>query len=373
MVTVKQIVEQVEQIAPPALALPEDPAGLQTGSMDWEVRLLMLALDASLDTIQQAASRGAGMLLTHHPLIFKPLGRVDTQTRIGQAVACSLENKVAVYSAHTNLDAARGGINWTLADGLNLERVQVLLGTSPERVKLVTFVPLSAAEELRNALFAAGAGNIGDYSSCSFTTQGTGSFFGAEGTNPVAGRAGELELVTEIRLEVILESEMITPVVKALRDHHPYEEPAADLYPLLSSQKEEGLGLVGDLPGDMTIEDVSGDFVRLLGIRTVRLVGDRNARVRRLALCAGSGASLLESAAASGADLFVTGDVKYHDARGAQEAGLPVLDVGHFAPERYGLEKFGAMLESKINATGANVQFIYAEEEDPFTALPGSQ
>jgi dinuclear metal center YbgI/SA1388 family protein len=372
VLTVRQIVDQVEQMAPPALALPEDPTGLQAGSMDWEVRLLMLALDASLDTIQQAATSNAGMLLTHHPLIFKPLRRIDTQTAAGQAIACSLENRVAVYSAHTNLDAARDGINWTIADYLNLRNVQVLLETSPARVKLVTFVPRDSVEALRSALFTAGAGRIGAYTHCSFSSHGTGTFYGADGTKPAVGESGALERVPEERLEIVLEPELISAIVPVLRDHHPYEEPATDLYSLLPAQSGEGLGLAGELPGEPSVEEVARDLVARLDALTARLVGDKGARVKRLALCAGSGASLLKSAANSGADLFVTGDVKYHDAREAQETGMAVLDIGHFAPERYGLERFGMMLESKLKATGAEIQIIHAQEKDPFSDVTGS-
>lgn len=333
----------------------------------------MIALDANLHSVQQAASDGAGMLLTHHPLLYRPLTRVDTRTRVGQAVSCSLENRIAIYSAHTNLDAARGGINWALADYLCLEKVQVLAGTTPGRVKLVTFVPSSSAEELRNALFAAGAGHIGAYSRCSFSSEGTGSFFGTDTTHPAAGKAGEFELVPEIRLEMILDRELMVPAMNALRDHHPYEEPAADFYSLLPGQSEEGLGLVGDLPETSSVEEISRKLAGLLDLKNARLVGGEKDQVNRLALCAGSGASLLHSAAGNGAQLFVTGDVKYHDAREAQDAGLTILDIGHFAPERYGLEIFGAMLESRIKAAGAEVQIVYAKEIDPFTTLPGLQ
>lgn len=373
MLTVKQIVDQVEKIASPALALPEDPTGLQTGSMDWEVRLLLLALDANLDTIQQAVSCNAGMLLAHHPLIFKPLGQIDTQSPIGQVVALSLENRIAVYSAHTNLDAARRGINWTLADHMNLKNAQVLCGTGPERVKLVTFVPRDSAEELREALFAAGAGGIGAYTHCSFSSEGAGTFFGTQGTRPAVGEPGGLEKVPEVRLETVLDLDMVNPTMMALREHHPYEEPAVDFYSLLPVEGEQGLGLVGDLPLESSVEEVTLDLVTLLDAKAARLVGDKESRVRRLALCAGSGSSLLESAARSGADLFVTGDLKYHDAREAQEAGLAVLDIGHFAPEKYGFEMFGVTLESEIKATGAELEIVYAQEKDPFLAVPGSQ
>ena len=373
MLTVRQIVDQVEKIASPAFALPEDPTGLQTGSMDWEVRLLMLALDANLDTIQQAVSCNAGMLLAHHPLIFKPLGQIDTQSPIGQVVALSLENRIAVYSAHTNLDAARRGINWTLADHMNLKDAQVLCGTGPERVKLVTFVPRDSADELRDALFAAGAGGIGAYTHCSFSSEGAGTFYGTQETHPAVGEPGGLERVPEVRLETVLDLDMVNPTMMALREHHPYEEPAVDFYSLLPVEAEQGLGLVGDLPLESSVEEVTLDLVTLLDAKAARLVGDRESRVRRLALCAGSGSSLLESAARSGADLFVTGDLKYHDAREAQEAGLAVLDIGHFAPEKYGLEMFGVTLESEMIATGAEVEIIYAQEKDPFLAVPGSQ
>ena len=369
MLTVREIAEQTEKIAPPSMALPDDPIGLQVGNMEWQVRRLMLALDASPDTVGQAVSSGVDMLLTHHPLFYKPIRNLDLDTVFGHAVAMAIEKRIAVYSAHTNLDAAPRGINRALAEMLTLRNVQAFGSTEPSRVKLVTFVPAEALERVRQAIFNLGHGTIGSYSRCSFTTIGEGTFLGSEGTNPVAGKAGRLEKVREVRLEIIIEESDIESTMDALGEAHPYEEPAVDFYPLFPQKGKNGLGLVGDLDSEVVLADLAETLREKLGISAVRLVGNKGTIIRRVALCAGSGASLMEEALVRGSDLFITGDVRYHDARRVQETGLSLLDIGHFAPERYGMERFGKLLDGALRDLGKAVEILYAVEENPFTTL----
>ena len=371
MLTVGKIVEQSEKIAPLSLALPDDPVGLQLGSMAWQVRRLMLALDAGPDTIGQAVDSGADMLLTHHPLIFKPLNKVDFDTMAGKAVALAIENRVAVYSAHTNLDASAHGINRALAGLLGLRNVQVFGSTGPGNLKLVTFVPGEALEPVREALFNAGNGIVRAYSRCSFTNTGEGTFLGSEGTEPAVGQAGRFERAKEARLEIIVARDNLNPTMDALRQAHPYEEPVVDLYSLFTREEETGLGLAGNLNPERTIEDLASDLMAGLGESNARLVGRPSTVVRRAAICAGSGASMLEDKMVLESDLFITGDIRYHDARRAQEAGLALLDIGHFAPECFGIKHFGKMMEKALNHLNETVEIIYADEENPFTPLIG--
>ncbi|NOY87679.1 MAG: Nif3-like dinuclear metal center hexameric protein [Deltaproteobacteria bacterium] len=369
MLTVRKIVEQTEKIAPPSLALPDDPIGLQVGSMEWQVRRLMLALDAGPDTIGQAVNSGADMLLTHHPLFYKSIRNLNLDTMAGRAVALAIEKRVAIYSAHTNLDAAPRGINRALAELLTLQNVQAFGSTDPARLKLVTFVPDEALERVRQAIFNLGHGTIGEYSKCSFTTPGEGTFLGSEGTDPAVGRTGRFEKVREVRLEIIIEERNLRSTIEVLKGAHPYEEPTVDLYPLFPLDRGNGLGLVGDLDPGAALEDLAQTLLKDLGASAVRWVGRKGTVIRRVALCAGSGASLLEDNLVKGSDLFITGDIRYHDARRAQEAGLALLDIGHFAPERFGMEFFGRLLDVALKGLDETVEIVYAVEENPFITL----
>ncbi len=369
MVTVGQIVDEVEKIVPRNIGLPDDPAGMQVGSRDWQVQKIMLAVDADGSTVRQAVHGGAGLLLTHHPLFHQPVGKVDLQTPIGRTIGLCLENRIAVYSAHTNLDAAANGINASLADALEIADRHVLLPTDPAQVKLVTFVPGESLKDVRGSLFRSGAGTVGAYSNCSFVTSGEGTFLGGEGAEPSVGQPGRQESVAEVRLEVVLKRDDLDSALVALRAAHPYEEPVVDAYDLLPTSSRVGIGLIGDLPAKMSVEDLVKRLTGLWNIRCARFIGDPPGPLQKVALCAGSGASLLQPAAAGGAELYITGDMKYHDARLAQQVGLPVLDLGHFGPERMGLERFGELLRGSLQELDKNIGVLFAKEEDPFQQI----
>ena len=369
MASVKQIIEHIEKIAPPDMALPEDPSGFQIGDRNREVDKIMVALDASYQTVRQAVGARAGLLVSHHPLIYRPLSLIDLGTETGKTVALCLEGEVAVYSAHTSLDASPGGINASLADTLGLVDRQALAGSGRDRVKLVTFVPAGSAEEVRQALFQAGGGRVGAYSSCSFAAAGEGTFFGDAGTDPAIGRSGVLEKVPELRLEVVIDRVDLDPAVSSLRSSHPYEEVAVDLYPLVNYGGGHGMGVVGNLPSSVPAVELAGRLREVLGFENIRVAGDIDRVVGRVALCAGSGASLLGAALASGADIYITGDLKYHEAREAEEAGFCVLDIGHFAPERFGMEVFARTLGDVLMGSGLEVELEIASEWDPFRSV----
>ncbi len=369
MLIVTDIVRIIEELAPPGLAMPHDPIGLQSGSGQWEVERLMIALDADHRTIRQAADAGAGMLVSHHPLIYGPLVSIDPESPVGRAVAHSLEFKVAVYCAHTNLDAAKNGINNSLAALLGLAGRAVLADRTPERFKIAVFVPENALGEVRTAAFEAGAGKIGAYTRCSFASSGIGTFMGSEDADPSAGSPGSFEEVSELRLEVIANSNVVDGVIDAIRGVHPYEEPAIDIYSLHGLGTGEGVGIIGSLPEKATVGKLANTMIDLLGTGSVTVIGEENRKVQRVAICSGSGASLIGTASAGGAEAYLTGDMKYHDARQAEELDLPVIDFGHFAPERYGMKEFGNTLHTALEKTGAKIEILYAEEEDPFKVI----
>jgi dinuclear metal center YbgI/SA1388 family protein len=367
--TVKQIIQIIEEIAPKALALPGDPVGLQCGELDRTVNRLMVSLDATLETVAQAAEFKADLLVTHHPLLFEPLTHENILGPTGRTLARAIRGDLAIYSAHTNLDASPNGINASLASLLDLSERKFLQSAGPDPFKVVVFVPGEKLEPVRAAAFQAGAGLIGDYSGCSFVVDGVGTFRPEKGAAPVTGKIGYDEKVQEVRIEISVRSEVLGAVLDEIRKAHPYEEPAIDVYPTAFSTPGAGFGITGELPQRSTVGQVAARVGSGLKAGPLRLVGKKGAKIKNVAVCAGSGAALLDAAVAAGAELYITGDVKYHDARKAEDVGIHVLDVGHFAPERYGLLGFGKLLGKKLAEQGLNDQLSHAKESDPFTAV----
>ena len=343
--------------------------GLQCGDSGRPARKIMLALDASTSTVNQALAWGADLLITHHPLLFEPLGPGNIHGPSGEAFARAVRGELAVYSAHTNLDASPRGINDSLAGIVGLTGREVLLPAGPDLFKVVVFLPQASIESVRDAAFEAGAGRIGRYSRCSFAAPGEGTFFGSEGARPVIGSPGRMEVVGEARLEVLVPEGRLAGVLGAVRRAHPYEEPAVDVIPLRGKAAGIGIGVVGCLPSAMRLGDLTARVKGALRLKAVRIVGSLERKVRKVAVCGGSGGSLLAAAGASGAELFISGDIKFHEARAAQERNLSILDVGHFAPERFGMLRFGELINGKFMEKGWDIPIRYAKEKDPFKTI----
>jgi len=364
--TVEKIVDIIEGFAPISLAMPGDPTGLQCGDLHRKVSRMMLSLDAGLDAVHQAVSAKTDLLVTHHPILFEPLDTSNIGKPEKRALITVLREDLAVYSAHTNLDACASGINASLAGLLDLDGRKFLKGCGAGSYKVVAFVPPESLEEVRTAAFKAGGGRIGGYSDCSFSTEGEGTFYPGKGTSPVKGRPGRSEKVREVRLEISAFSENLGSILAALHRAHPYEVPVIDVYPSKGDSRAAGFGIAGMLKRSMTAGQVADRIGSVLKPGSPRLVGKRGRRVRKVAVCAGSGSSLLDAAVESGAQLFITGDVRYHEARKAEDAGISILDVGHFAPERFGFLKFGKLLDKELVRNGYAVELLFAREKDPF-------
>jgi len=367
VLSIREIIVHIERMVPPRLAQEGDPIGLQVGDPALRAGRIMVALDASPFTVRQAVKGGAGLLVTHHPVLFRPLASIDPRSGTGEAVALALSHRLAIYSAHTNLDASPGGMNRSLASLLGLTGCRVL-EASPARVfKVAVFVPVGAREKVREALFSGGAGEIGAYDRCSFAVGGEGTFRPGPGSRPALGRAGREARVAEARLEAVVEERALARVLSAVRAAHPYEEPAIDIFSLHATGREEGIGLAGELGNPVAASELVAALARPLSLAQVRMVGDMKKKVRRVAVCTGSGGSLLDAASRAGAELYITGDVGYHLARRAEEAGLALCDLGHYPPERFGMEQFARALGKALRAAGAAVEVVLAKEKDPFT------
>ncbi|SDF24709.1 Nif3-like dinuclear metal center hexameric protein [Sporolituus thermophilus] len=365
------IIDALENLAPRHLAADWDNVGLLLGSAMQDITKIFVTLDVTLAAAQYAAANGIDLIVSHHPVIFKGIKHVRTDSPTGRVLQTLIKHDVAVYAAHTNLDAAAGGVNDVLAKRLNLNDIAPLQTQYTEKlVKIVTFVPEGHVESVRNAMAAAGAGHIGNYSHCSFQTAGTGTFLPLAGTRPFIGEQGKMEYVPEYRLETIAPEAIVRRVVAAMIKAHPYEEVAYDLYPLLNSGAAYGLGRVGTLAQSLSLADFAIVVKAALGLEQLKIAGDLAAKVRKVAVCGGSGISVTSAAIAAGADVLITGDVKYHEAQDAVAAGLAIIDAGHFATEQPVVAAVASYLEECAAANNWHVA-IYTDtiNTDVFTVL----
>lgn len=335
MPAVRDVLATLERIAPKRFAFDFDKVGLQVGNPDAPVSIAAVSLDRSLGAVDFARSIGAQLLLSHHPLIFAPLNTVDTRTHTGRTVLQLAKHDISFIAAHTNWDSAIGGINDVLARILNLEKV-VSFGSAADvkRLKLVFFCPIADVDRVVDAVSAAGAGVIGAYRRCAFSSRGEGTFIGDETTNPTVGEAGRQEKVDEMRVEMTLRADQASVVSRALKKAHPYEEPAFDLV-TLAPIAEQPAGRLGVLAEPMTLREFAMLVDSRLDTRSLAW-GDPEKRIRRVAVVGGAADSDWIAAQRADADVLVTGEVKQHIAVEASESGMCILASGHYATEHPG-------------------------------------
>lgn len=323
----RDVVAFLEDRFPPALAEEWDRSGLQVGPLGAPCRRVIVALDFDLELVDGLT--GVDLLVTHHPLLFQPAERIDLDTPQGEKLRALLKGETACYAIHTPYDVARGGQGESLAGLLGIGEARPLQPRG-ELVKLVVFVPEDHVDQVAQAVFSAGGGKIGRYGHCSFRARGIGTFLPEEGTHPFIGQVGAEEQVKEVRLETVIPKEHVGKAVAAMLSAHPYEEVAYDLYPLLNKAGLHGLGRIGALPRPTPAHEVIESFATALGgVTSVQVYGDENAKVQQVAVCGGSGGSLWRDALTAGAQLYLTGEIGYHDGLEAGEAGLTVAALGH--------------------------------------------
>ncbi|WP_371370673.1 Nif3-like dinuclear metal center hexameric protein [Sporomusa aerivorans] len=366
----RDIIAEVEQLAPKHFAESWDNVGLLIGRPDQDIHKVLVTLDVDTAVVEEAIAVQADMIVAHHPLLFKGLTRIRTDSPQGNMLASLIKKDVAVYAAHTNLDSAPGGVNDVLARKLNLRNVVPLTTVYQEKLhKLVVFVPVSHVETVRAAMTAAGAGHIGNYSHCTFQTQGVGTFLPLAGTSPYIGEQNKLEYVEEYRLETIIPLSIRSQVVSAMLAAHPYEEVAYDDYLLQNTGPGSGLGRVGELSQPLTLADFINQIKSALCIQSLKAAGPTKTFIQKVAVCGGSGASLIKNAITAGADVLVTGDVKYHEAQEAIAAGLNIIDAGHFATEQPVVECLVEYLNQCASKNAWNLPiFANKSNRDVFSA-----
>lgn len=350
MVAMNAIITALEELAPLKLAESWDNVGLLLGSVDKPVKRIMTCLTITRDVVAEAIREKADLIVSHHPMMFKPVQRIISSTEEGNLLLQLATHQIAVYSPHTAYDNATGGINEQLAQALELVNLKPLIPHKPESsYKIVVFVPEKDLDAVSQAAFNAGAGHIGNYSHCSFRSSGTGTFWGNEESKPTLGQPGRLESAAEYRLEVICPALKISAVLSAITQAHSYEEPAIDVYPLHStSTSNQGAGRLGELSQPISAQTLADLVAARLGI-AVTLTGYRNhAKIQKIAIVCGAGGSLLDAAISAKADAFLTGEMRFHDELKAQAAGISVVVAGHYATERPGVEALAKMLQNRL-------------------------
>ncbi|MCK5692469.1 MAG: Nif3-like dinuclear metal center hexameric protein [Bacteroidales bacterium] len=347
MIPLREITSYLEELASLSLQESYDNSGLQVGDPGMEVSGILVALDVSEEVLLEAEKLGFNLVLTHHPVIFGGLKSLTGRSGPERIVKLAIQKEIAIYSAHTNFDAITGGVNSALANRLGLVNQRILAPLSGTLKKVVVYVPHAQLEKVRQAMFDAGAGHIGEYDNCSFNMEGSGTFRGGEGTKPFIGESGLLQQEPETRLETIVPVHLVGALINAMTTAHPYEEVAYDIYPLENKDPRRGSGMIGRLEYPMEEEVFLGflkDRFRASVVRHSALLGSA---VKKVAVCGGSGSFLLAKAKAAGADVFVTGDMKYHQFFEA-EGKLVVMDIGHFESEQFTRELFYDLLMKKF-------------------------
>ena len=347
MAKVKDIVRHLESIAPPSLQESYDNASLITGAQDWEVTGVLITLDCIESVVDEAIAQECNLIVAHHPIVFRGLKQLNGKNYVERTVIKALKHDIAIYAIHTNLDNVHTGVNRKIAEKLGLQNLKILSPKKGTLQKLVTFIPVEDTEEVMEAVHKAGAGNIGNYSDCSFQITGKGFFRPNDAADPLIGEAGHLEVVEENRVEVVYPGHLQGPVLSTLKQVHPYDEVAYYITTLENSNQEVGSGMIGELPIPMTTNEFLYFLKDRMELNTIRYTEKTEPTVKKVAVCGGAGSFLLSKAKSQGADAFVTADFKYHEFFDA-EGKIMIADIGHYESEIFTKDLLHAILTEKF-------------------------
>ena len=329
-----EITNFLETIAPLNYQEDYDNSGLIVGKHTDEIHSALVALDCTEKIVDEAISKNCNLIITHHPIVFKGLKKFNGKTYVERVVQKAIKHNIDLYAIHTNLDHVETGVSGEICKRLGIGNAKILAPKSGLLKKLITFCPTANADELRNALFSAGAGNISNYSECSFNADGIGTFKAGAGTNPYVGEQGSQYQEAEIRIETIFKAQEERKILLALLENHPYEEVAYDIYALTNKLSSVGAGMIGWLAQEMDGEDFLHHVKQKMNAKVIRHTAILSKKVKKVAVCGGSGSFLLKDAIAAGADAFITGDFKYHEFFDAEEQ-LMICDIGHYESEQF--------------------------------------
>lgn len=344
---IKEITSYLESIAPLAYQESYDNSGLIVGNPNDEVTKALISLDCTEAVVEEAIAKGCNLIISHHPIVFKGLKRFNSNNYVEKTVIKAIKNNIALYAIHTNLDNVLGGVNSKIAEKLGLQQQAILSPKSGLLKKLVVYVPRTDVEQVRQALFEAGAGSIGDYDQCSYNTAGYGTFRPLEGANPTIGSIGEQERVEETKIEVVFPQQIERQIIVAMLAVHPYEEVAYHSVSLDNKVRYVGSGVIGNLSEPQEAESFLRYVKEKLKLNVIRHTKFLDKKISRIAVCGGAGGFLLKEAKRSGADVFITADYKYHEFFDAED-DIVIADVGHFESEQFTQELLLEIITKKF-------------------------
>ncbi|MGQ9845930.1 MAG: Nif3-like dinuclear metal center hexameric protein [Bacteroidales bacterium] len=343
---VKEFIQFIEQIYPLAFQETYDNSGSQIFFPDEKIKGILVCLDITEKIVDEAIEKNCNLIISHHPLLFKALKNINSKTQQGRIIIKSIQHQISIYAIHTNFDLSMQGTNQILAHVLQLQNLKPLEPSEHQLKKLVTFVPHHHAENVRKALFDAGAGTIGNYDSCSYNVEGYGTFKANENCNPFVGEINKEHHEPETRIETIFPAYIQPKVIDALLKAHPYEEVAYDIYLLENTYNQVGIGMIGYLPDPMSITAFLQYVKQNIGTKVIRFNNTEKQIIQRVALCSGSGASYIQSALKNNADAYITSDLKYHDFTDCPSDML-LIDAGHFETEIQFVQKIFEIITKK--------------------------
>ncbi len=330
----KQLTSFLEEFAPLSMQESYDNAGLLIGNPQQKVESALITLDVTDKVLDEAIAKGHKLIIAHHPLIFKGLKKLTGKTLTEKLVIKAIKNDIAIYAIHTNLDNMYHGVNAKLGEKLGLTKLRILQPGGSDLKKLVVYCPLDYADSVRSKMFEAGAGSIGNYDNCSYNTTGEGTFRAKEGTHPFVGTIGKTHFEEEIKIETVVSTLNLSKVIKAMLSVHPYEEVAYDIFQLENNQTITGAGMIGELEKEMPLKDYLKQIKKTLNAQAIKFNKPINRPVKKVAFCGGSGSFLIHQAYHTGADLFITADIKYHDF--FEYLGeITIVDAGHYETEQF--------------------------------------
>jgi dinuclear metal center YbgI/SA1388 family protein len=344
---IADVIAFLESLAHPSLQEHYDNAGLITGDSSWECSGIICSLDATEEVVTEAITKKCNLIVAHHPIIFSGLKKINGKNYVERTIIAAIKNDIAIYAIHTNLDNMLNGVSGRMAKLLGLQNATVLLPKESTLKKLFTFVPVDKAEDVRNAIFTAGGGHIGNYSECSFNSEGTGTFKAGPGTDPYIGNINERHNEKELKIEVIFPAFLENKIVAAMKAAHPYEEVAYDIIALSNLYQNIGAGIIGDLPASMEQKAFLEKLRSAFNLRVIRHTALINRPIKKIALCGGAGSFLISKALAAGADAYITADIKYHEFFDANRRML-VADIGHYESEQFTIDLLAEHLEQKF-------------------------
>lgn len=345
--TIEAVLKTLEEIAPLAYQERYDNAGLLTGKPDWDCTGVLCTLDCLEETVAEAKEKGCNLIVAHHPILFSPVKQLNGSDYVQRTIIAAIKADIALYAIHTNLDNVPAGVNKKIADLLGLQNSQILAPKGQLLNSLVTFAPLADAPKVRQALFAAGGGQIGNYADCAFSVTGTGMFKPQEGAQPVIGAVGHAETVEEQRIELIFPAHLQKQLISALKKAHPYEEVAYFITPLSNIYQNIGSGMIGELSRPQPIETIFENIKQVFNVKCIKHTATTGQPISKIAVCGGSGSFLTKTAIAAGADLYITADIKYHEFFDADHQ-IVLADIGHWESEQFTIELLFDILVAKF-------------------------